>query len=768
MNGQTGKIELSAKDVGAISQDDLQEATNEALAQAKASGEFKGERGDPGEPGAPGEKGEKGEPGEKGADGQPGADGKNYVLTEADKKEIAEMVEVPSGESSDIYYIATEDPDFPLVADATADNTFAMQKLIEKVHNAGGGTIWLPIGEYGFDTSGKDNSDFPVCLTPASGVSIVGESLTETIIKVYGHSNEGVAWMANKLKVFTPSYPDEEPPAELVGCTYSNFTVDMSMATIDKYSSTGKAFGMKGLKNCVFRDLRILQTPGTGLGIDMLDNVVIDSVYLYGCGREWSYGGQGGAGIGIGTGRWLNENFVIRNCICAGCGHFGIFLEDQGIFQAAPVLNRSMGATIANNVVRNGKHYGIGVRGGRNVVITGNNIFRNIGGIYLDYGVDNAMISNNVISENVDIGLLFGTEDIREGFNGFACEDVSVFGNSFFDNKVGLVVMREPINSKIENNVYIGNNADMTVEIPIDESKIMQDVYIDNYGEYITLAGNVLYDEFIDLDTTMVTWTPIGETATGDLHNPRIAIYAEDKSFIWRINGDYKPDELRSELEAALTAQGQRTDYRYIKFGDNCNGEILSTLKLYDLTANTGSDPAPMQPLTFTGAVNATYDGSEAVSVEIPAGGGGSSDGSSDWEVLMDTVFEEDTKIAIANLDDVTEVVFAYTVPASPDYDEKTFVSSHAVLGVHLNSIPISKKDNGVLVSVHVWKTGNLSQGIIQSGPTVLTEPNFNASLKSGNLVLRCSQYGANTNTINFGTYALIAGTHIYIAVRRK
>ena len=567
---QQNKTDIEQLTQDKLSADALPEAVNDALAQAKASGEFKGEKGDPGEPGAPGEKGE------------------NYVLTDTDKQEIAEMVEVPSGgggESSDIYYIATEDPDFPLVADAAADNTRVMQDLINKVHKAGGGTIWLPIGEYGFDTSGKDNSDFPVCLTPASGVSIVGESLTKTIIKVYGHSNEGVAWMANKLKVFTPSYPDEEPPAELVGCTYSNFTVDMSMATIDKYSSTGKAFGMKGLKNCVFRDLRILQTPGTGLGIDMLDNVVIDSVYLYGCGREWSYGGQGGAGIGIGTGRWLNENFVIRNCICAGCGHFGIFLEDQGIFQAAPVLNRSMGATIANNVVRNGKHYGIGVRGGRNVVITGNNIFRNIGGIYLDYGVDNAMISNNVISENVDIGLLFGTEDIREGFNGFACEDVSVFGNSFFDNKVGLVVMREPINSKIENNVYIGNNADMTVEIPIDESKIMQNVYIDNYGEYITLAGNVLYDEFVDLDTTMVTWTPIGETATGALHNPRIAIYAEDKSFIWRINGDYKPDKLRSEIEAVLTAQGMRTDYRYIKFGDNCNGEILNTLKLYDLTA---------------------------------------------------------------------------------------------------------------------------------------------------------------------------------------
>ena len=45
VNGQIGKVELTAKDVGAISQDDLQDATNEALAQAKASGEFDGADG---------------------------------------------------------------------------------------------------------------------------------------------------------------------------------------------------------------------------------------------------------------------------------------------------------------------------------------------------------------------------------------------------------------------------------------------------------------------------------------------------------------------------------------------------------------------------------------------------------------------------------------------------------------------------------------------------------------------------------------------------
>ena len=45
VNGHIGKVELTAKDVGAISQDELQEATNEALAQAKASGEFDGADG---------------------------------------------------------------------------------------------------------------------------------------------------------------------------------------------------------------------------------------------------------------------------------------------------------------------------------------------------------------------------------------------------------------------------------------------------------------------------------------------------------------------------------------------------------------------------------------------------------------------------------------------------------------------------------------------------------------------------------------------------
>ena len=137
VNGKIGKVELTAEDVGAISQDDLQEATNEALAQAKASGEFDGEDGITPHIGANGNwyLGEtdtgikaQGKDGvgiadiqkrtvagrevlyiilsdgtEKGFSLPVPENGKDYVLTDADRQEIAELaaelVEVPEGSS---------------------------------------------------------------------------------------------------------------------------------------------------------------------------------------------------------------------------------------------------------------------------------------------------------------------------------------------------------------------------------------------------------------------------------------------------------------------------------------------------------------------------------------------------------------------------------------------------------------------------------------------------------------------------------------------
>lgn len=85
VNGQTGAVDLTAKGLGALTEDDLQSATDKALAQAKASGEFdcapgpqgpqgpQGQKGDTGATGATGPQGERGPTGDPGPQGPAGA-----------------------------------------------------------------------------------------------------------------------------------------------------------------------------------------------------------------------------------------------------------------------------------------------------------------------------------------------------------------------------------------------------------------------------------------------------------------------------------------------------------------------------------------------------------------------------------------------------------------------------------------------------------------------------------------------------------------------
>lgn len=74
--------------------------------------------------------------------------------------------------------------------------------------------------------------------------------------------------------------------------------------------------------------------------------------------------------------------------------------------------------------------------------------------------------------------------------------------------------------------------------------------------------------------------------------------------------------------------------------------------------------------LTITGAVSAEYDGSKAVSVEIPEGGGGG--GSAEWEVINEVVTtEEVTSVRIAtdtegNPFNLLEGEVSISIPAAP------------------------------------------------------------------------------------------------------
>lgn len=322
------------------------------------------------------------------------------------------------------------------------DCTATFQELIDTVHDAGGGIIYFPAGTYKFLTASASNvynaNYYNIELK--SNVSIVGESSSATIFNYSGSTNEGSTLFG--------SFGGDSSP--LSGCAFRDFTIDMSGQTVNSYSHKGKAFFVHGIKNCVFRDLQLLSCPSTALGIDMLDNVVMDSIYVYQGGREWTSGGNGGAGIGIGTGLWANENYIIRNCVCVECGHFGIFLEDQGLFSSDRTQNFPMGQIIANNIIRNGKHYGIGVRGGRYVNVSGNNCYSNTnGGIYLDYGADAVLVTGNLVADSPS-GVTFGAESPS-----YYCSRCAIINNLFVGCTTEVTQTRMPTDTVIQNNVSI-------------------------------------------------------------------------------------------------------------------------------------------------------------------------------------------------------------------------------------------------------------------------------------------------------------------------
>lgn len=349
--------------------------------------------------------------------------------------------------------------DYGITQDAD-DNSLKFQQMVDELSQNGGGTIYVPIGTYKFDTSNgqyiEGTGGCKCCIKAKSNVSIVGESLTDSVFKMTGHSSQGVCMFGyNSAKNKTP----------IEGCTYRNFTVNGEECTIDTYSSDGKAFFYQYVKNSVWRDLRLIGTPATSLGIDFLDNVVIDSIYCYESGHIHADNSPGGAGVGIGTGAWENENFIVRNCICDNCGHFGIFLEDQHIFGDAAHRTPTYpkGVIIANNICRNGRNYGFGVRGGQHVIFDGNEAYENAnGGFFSDYQNKSIVIQNNLIRDNTGNGICLGNE--KPGILETSFENVTIKDNVVIGNKTGINISQKTTNLNLIDNIVRDNTVkDITV-----------------------------------------------------------------------------------------------------------------------------------------------------------------------------------------------------------------------------------------------------------------------------------------------------------------
>lgn len=308
------------------------------------------------------------------------------------------------------------------------DNTKAMQALIELVHHNGGGTIYVPNGIYQFNSDFTSEwSNYHYTLLCYDDVSIIGESRAKTVFK------------QNNLNSLFYYQGNKDNPLQNV--SFKNFSVD-AYDSGNENVVYAKAFFFQYVKDATFEDLTLKGTSATALGIDFLDQVLIENVITIDCGRTYTGSESGSSGIGIGSGGWDNENFIINNCITINSGQYGIFIENQYDQGWSGHISESKGMIISNCIVRNGKNKGIGIRGASHVNIHDNLIYENNhAGIYLDSNCSDILITNNQVLDN-GIGLCLETSDISH--------DITSINNQFLRNKKHPIINTKATNLNLD------------------------------------------------------------------------------------------------------------------------------------------------------------------------------------------------------------------------------------------------------------------------------------------------------------------------------
>ena len=376
-----------------------------------------------------------------------------YTKTECDSKfalkgENSGSIPTLPSSSSIAWYNAKN---YNVKGDNSTDDSEALNSLIRRVHDNGGGVIYCPKGKYVL----KNQMNW------LSGVSLFGDGVGNTIFRTV---RNGTTYDVSHAAIGYDSRGDYgiagKKPFE--NCHFRDFEIDGSgiVSTDNHYCVRIKGIYMQYLINCTFKNLYIHDTIATGLGVDFLDKSHIDNVVVKNCGRgfETMTGGSlGGAGIGIGTGAMQSENLIISNCQAIGCGHFGIFLEHQKLFEGN-LDAEAKGVIISDCITKNGRYYGIGVRGGVNVTIDSCESYNNTKhGIYCytldtsylivnncqiydnkehgisiyDMKVNGIKISNNIFSNNTHSD--FHTKSLRPN-----CEDFVINDNVFKGSLVGI------------------------------------------------------------------------------------------------------------------------------------------------------------------------------------------------------------------------------------------------------------------------------------------------------------------------------------------
>lgn len=151
--------------------------------------------------------------------------------------------------------------DFGAVGDGVADDAAAIDNAVSAASDAGGGTVYIPEGTYLLGTLSAKTGSYQCFITPKDNVSIVGDGVGATTLKVKSGTNA--------------LYPSSNAPnviatgkaLPLQNCRFSDFTVDWN--GVNNLLTSGMArrqnasiFSLNGGIDIVIERVNFTGTPG--------------------------------------------------------------------------------------------------------------------------------------------------------------------------------------------------------------------------------------------------------------------------------------------------------------------------------------------------------------------------------------------------------------------------------------------------------------------------------------------------------------------------
>ena len=379
---------------------------------------------------------------------------------------------------------------YGIVEDGVTDVAPLFTQLVAELSANGGGTIYLPNGNYMVGSR----------ITWRSNVSLVGESHKAVLMPYCDDSVEqgfaAISWLELKDDGKWKGLYSESNP--MVNCHFSNFTIDGINQNPSKYDSYPKGINIHFMKDCTFEKIQFLNTFATGLGIDFLENVFIHNIYCENCGRGYAPTQDeaiaGGAGIGIGTMGMSKESCVISDCIAVGCGNYGIFLEGGSKF---PEGGCESYYTISNCQTIDGRNYGIAVKGTSNVIVA-NNIMRNnnrdgfatLGRV--DRHCENIQITGNISIDNDGCGFRFSDAVRRDAVT----NGIYMIGNVSSGNNIGIEVGDYDFDEMyFDGNQLVNNEQDYVVDGRLFNAKKQNQLIKTIYSDDVEWENRIYMDD---------------------------------------------------------------------------------------------------------------------------------------------------------------------------------------------------------------------------------------------------------------------------------